>query len=525
MPWWRGGVIYQILVPSFYDTTGDGLGDLPGITAKMEYLQWLGIDAVWLSPLYASPFLELGYDVTDYRDVNREFGTLNDFDAMIGEAHSRDIRVILDWVPNHTSSEHEWFRESRSSRENSRRDWYIWRDPKPDGSPPSNWLSIFGGSAWEFDDETGQYYLHTFLPEQPDLNWRNPDVRQAIYDAMRFWLDRGVDGLRIDALDLLLEDEELRDNPPNPDYDPERDGPDMVVLHEHTRNHPENHAIVAEMRRIVDEYEDRVLLGELYLGVDDLVRYYGTEHAEIHLPMNPTFASLTWNAEELHGSIEALLSKVPEGEWPCWMMSSHDSHRVATRAGWQQAGVAAMMLLTLRGTPIIYYGDEIGMQEVDIPPDRERDPQGKRIGRKRDPVRTPMQWDAQVYAGFSTSEPWLPVAENFHEITVSAQSQSRSLLELYRRLLDLRQEEPTLTAGTFEWCTVQDDVLSYRRDLEDARLIIVLNVGPDPRTMALADLGANDGAQVVVSTMLDKSGEIHDELELRGNEGVVLRPN
>ncbi len=523
-------MIYQLLVPSYFDTTGDGLGDIPGVTSKLEYLQWLGVDAVWLSPIFASPMIEFGYDVSDFVDVNPAFGTLDDFDQLVREAHSRDIRVILDWVPNHTASEHPWFTESRSSRDNPKRDWYVWKDPKPDGSPPNNWLSIFGGDAWTLDEPTGQYYLHTFLAEQPDLNWRNPEVRRALYDTLRFWLDRGVDGFRIDALDLLVEDEAFRDNPPNPDYDPEHDAPDMAVVQKYTRNHPEVHEIVWEIRRIVDEYDDRVLLGELYLSVDELVAYYGAENPEVHLPLNPLFASLPWTTDRLHESISSYLNRIPDGEWACWMLSSHDGTRVATRAGAEQAGVAAMLLLTLRGTPIIYYGDEIGMENVDVPHEKERDPQGKRIGRKRDPVRTPMQWNDHAHAGFSSSEPWLPVGNDVGSVSVNAQSESRSLLELYRRLISLRREEPALAAGAWRSCGVRDNVLSFRRDGAGARFLTLLNMGPEPKSFDLevfADGASGDGspmgAKIVVSTMLDRLDEVHGRIELRGNEGIVLR--
>lgn len=529
-PWWARGVIYQLLVPTYYDTTGDGMGDLPGITSKLEYLEWLGVDAVWLSPIFASPMIEFGYDVADFQGVNEAFGTLDDFDRLVEEAHSRDIRIILDWVPNHTASVHPWFVESCSSRESLKRDWYIWRDPKPDGSPPNNWLSIFGGSAWTLDEHTGQYYLHAFLAEQPDLNWRNPDLRQAMYDSLRFWLDRGVDGFRIDALDLLFEDVELRDNPPNPDYDPEEDAPDMVVLQERTRNQPEVHEAVAEIRRIVDEYDDRVLLGELYLGVDELVAYYGGENPEIHLPLNPLFASVSWNADHLHATISDYLSKIPEGGWPCWMLSSHDGVRIASRAGAEQAGVAAMLLLTLRGTPIVYYGDEIGMKNVEVPEEKERDPQGKRIGRKRDPVRTPMQWDNQMYAGFSTSEPWLPVGDDVDSVSVNAQSKSRSLLELYRRLLSLRREEPVLSTGSLTSCGVRDNVFSYRREYDGAQFLVLLNMGPESRPIDLSEFGgpasATDSqarAKILVSSMLDRVDDVEGTIELRGNEGIILK--
>ncbi len=518
-PWWKRGVVYQLLVPTFYDSNDDGIGDLPGVTSKLEYLQWLGVDAVWLSPIYDSPFVEMGYDPSDYTTVNAQFGTIDDFDELLREAHRRNLRVILDWIPNHTSFEHPWFVASRSSREDPKRDWYIWRDPQSDGSPPNNWLSIFGGSVWEYDHHTEQYYLHTFLPEQPDLNWWNPEVRFAVMDAMRFWLDRGVDGFRLDAIDLLVKHPEFPDNPANPEYDPEKDGPDMAVLPKFTRDQPAVHEFVADMRLLVDGYDDRVLLGELYLPIDRIVAYYGADRPELHLPLNPTFGSLRWEHDELRGTIDEVLSRTLDLGWPSWMISTHDGRRVASRAGAEQAPTAAMMLLTLPGTPILYYGDEIGMHDVEIPAEKERDPQGKRIGRKRDPVRTPMQWNVWANAGFTSGEPWLPVSEDYPDVNVRAQSDGHSMLALYRHLLALRREEPALTLGTCTLEDVDEPVLAYRRELEADRLVIFLNLGPDPRN---ADLGAAAG-RVRLSTYFDRDGEeTGGSVTLRPNEGLIV---
>lgn len=517
--WWQRGVIYQLLVPTFYDSNGDGMGDLPGVTSKLEYLQWLGVDAVWLSPIYDSPFVELGYDPSDYTTVNPRFGTMDDFDALLEEAHRRDIRVILDWIPNHTSSKHPWFEAARSSRKDPKRDWYIWRDPKPDGSPPNNWISVFGGSVWTFDERTEQYYLHTFLDAQPDLNWWNPDVRAAVTDAMRFWLDRGVDGFRLDALDLLIKHPEFPDNPPNPEYNPENDAPDMAVLPEYTRDQPEVHPIVADMRSLVDGYDDRILLGELYLDVERIAAYYGAERPELHLPLNPIFGSLPWEADELRKAIDDVLCRAPDHGWPSWMISTHDGRRVASRAGEEQVGVAAMMLLTLRGTPILYYGDEIGMHDVEIPPEKERDPQGKRIGRKRDPVRTPMQWNDWANAGFTSGDPWLPVPEDYAAINVDSQSDGPSLLSLYRALLVLRRELPALSVGS---CTLDEregSVISYYREGANGRVLILLNLGPEPQE---AEIGET-GARIRLSTSLDREGEeTGGKVMLHANEGLIL---
>ena len=521
LPWWHRGAIYQLLVPSFFDTNDDGMGDLPGVTQKLEYLCWLGVDAVWLSPIYASPLEDLGYDVSEFTDIEPRFGTLADLEDLLREAHRRGLKVILDWVPNHTSSEHPWFQGARSSREHPQRDWYIWRDPKPDGSPPNNWLSIFGGSVWEFDEGTGQYYLHTFLKEQPDLNWSNPDVREAVLDAMRFWLDRGVDGFRLDALDLLMKDPQFPDNPPNPNYDPESDGPDMAVLPTYTRDQPAVHDVVAQMRRLVDEYQDRVLLGELYLPIDQIIAFYGRDEPELHLPLQPFFGSLPWTVEELYRLIDPYLGQMPENAWPSWMLSTHDGRRVASRAGAAQAPVAAMMLLTLPGTPIIYYGDEIGMHDVQVPPEKERDPQGKRIGRKRDPVRTPMQWNDWIQAGFTSGEPWLPIADDYEETNVDNQSEARSLLTLYRRLLALRTEIATLVSGSYVLDAQREHIISYRREDDERRLLILLNLGSEPQTVELDERGERN--RVLLSTFLDRENEeVENAVELRGDEGLIL---
>ena len=521
LPWWQRAAIYQLLVPSFFDTDDDGMGDLPGVTRKLEYLQWLGVGAVWLSPIYASPFEDLGYDVSDYTSVEPRLGTLEDFDALIREAHGRALKVILDWVPNHTSSSHPWFLNARSSRDHPQRDWYIWRDPRPDGSSPNNWISIFGGSVWEFDEASGQYYMHTFLKEQPDLNWANPDVQEAVLKAMRFWLDRGVDGFRLDALDLLIKDSQFTDNPPNPSYNSETDGPDMAVLPTYTRNQPGVHDAVVAMRSLVSEYEDCVLLGELYLPIDQIVAFYGTEKPELHLPLQPVFGSLKWTTDELYGLIDAYVGQIPQHAWPSWMMSTHDGHRVVSRAGPAQAPVAAMMLLTLWGTPIIYYGDEIGMHDVEVPPEKEKDPQGKRIGRKRDPVRTPMQWNDWFQAGFTSADPWLPVAEDYRSTNVHEQSDAASLLTLHRRLLALRRETPALVSGSFTLSPPRENVIAYRREGEGERLHVLLNLGSDPRAIELEDDG--ERGRVLLSTYLDRENDtIEKTVELRGNEGLII---
>lgn len=518
--WWQQGVIYQLLVPSFQDSNGDGFGDLQGILDRLDHLEWLGIGAIWLSPIYASPMAELGYDVSDFTAINPQFGSLDLFDQVLEAAHARDIKVILDWVPNHSSDEHPWFQESKSSRDNPKRDWYLWHDARPDGSPPNNWVSVFGGSVWHWDPHTEQFYYHTFLEKQPDLNLRNPDVQQAIYDAMRFWLRRGVDGFRLDALCLLMKHAEFRDNPPNPNYRPEADGPDEAVLPQYTRDQPEVHDIVAAMRRIVDEFGDRVLLGELYLPPERVVSYYGLEQPQLHLPLNMRFAWTEWNAEKVGAVISQYRVLLPEGAWPAWTISTHDCLRVAFRMSQSQARVAAMLLMTIQGTPTLYYGEEIGMKGVDIPAERAIDPQGQRTGRNRDPERTPMQWNDGPNAGFTAGSPWLPLEEHFEAANVAAQqADERSLLHLYRRLIALRRDEPALLQGTFEVIGADPPLLLYASRGPDRRLLIVLNFSQEEKTYALPD---QQHGRILISTFLDREGEEVQELHLRADEGVVL---
>ena len=369
--WWQRGVIYQIYPRSFQDSDGDGIGDLNGIAARLDHLVALGVDAIWISPFYPSPMADFGYDVADHCDVDPIFGTLDDFDRLLDAAHARGLKLILDFVPNHTSDRHPWFIESRRSRDGPRRDWYVWRDPAPDpgpdsapgGGPPNNWLSEFGGPAWTLDRATGQYWYHAYLPEQPDLNWRNPGVRAAMLDVLRFWFRRGVDGFRVDAIHHLFKDEALRDNPPNPDY---RTGmsPRRRLIRQHTTDLPEVQGAVREMRALVSSYGDRVLIGEAWLPFDRLIAYYGESLDCFHLPFNFHLIGARWEAGALRRVIAEYEALLPAGAWPNWVLGNHDRSRLASRVGAAQARVAAVLLCTLRGTPTLYYGDELGMADV-----------------------------------------------------------------------------------------------------------------------------------------------------------------
>ncbi|HEX5724079.1 MAG TPA: alpha-amylase family glycosyl hydrolase, partial [Longimicrobiaceae bacterium] len=366
-PWWRRGVIYEIYPRSFQDSDGDGVGDLRGIAARLDYLRWLGVDAVWICPFYPSPMADFGYDVTDHRAVDPRFGTLRDFDALLAAAHARGIRVVLDFIPNHTSDRHPWFLESRAARAAGKRGWYLWRDAAPDGGPPNNWISAFGGSAWEWDEATRQYYLHTFLREQPDLNWREPAVEAAMLDVVRFWMERGADGVRVDAVQNVIKDPLFRDNPPNPDYRPDADDPFDRLLRVHSGDRPEVHEVIARLRRVLDGYgPGRVLLGEIYNSVERLMPYYGRDGGGCHFPYNFQLIRMPWEARALDAAIRRYESLLPPGAWPNWVLGNHDRHRIASRVGPAQARVAALLLLALHGTPTLYYGDEIGMTDVPI---------------------------------------------------------------------------------------------------------------------------------------------------------------
>lgn len=521
--WWQRGVIYQIYPRSFQDLDGNGIGDLGGIISRLDYLQWLGVDAIWLSPVFPSPMADFGYDVADYCNIDPIFGTLDDFDRLLKEAHQRNIRIVLDFVPNHTSDQHPWFIESRQSRQSPKRDWYIWQDPAPDGGLPNNWLSSFGGPAWTLDQKTGQYYHHHFLPAQPDLNWRNPEVVDAMLDAMRFWLDRGVDGFRLDVIWLIIKDVEFRDNPVNPAFQP-HEPPHHRLLATYTTDRPEVHDIINKMRRLLDSYDQRMMVGEIYLPVEKLMTYYGAHGTGVHLPFNFQLITLPWNARIIASAIDHYEASLPQHGWPNWVLGNHDQPRLASRVGEAQAPVAAMLLLTLRGTPTLYYGDELGMKNVPIPPDRIQDPFEKNvpgIGVGRDPQRTPMQWDSSEYAGFSKHDPWLPMAADATTVNVVNQREDpHSLLSLYRRLLNLRCHEPALSIGNYRPLPAEGNVLAYVRRYRDRSLLVALNLDDKSGTL---ELPISCKHQFVMSTNPtlpppDLSGDV---LEIRGNEGII----
>jgi len=519
--WWQTGVIYQIYPRSFQDTDGDGIGDLNGIASRLSHLVELGVDAIWLSPIFTSPMADFGYDVTDHCAVDPIFGTMNDFDRLLAKAHGAGLRFILDFVPNHTSDQHPWFLESRSSRSSPKRDWYIWRDPKPDGAPPTNWISEFGGSAWSFDEATGQYYYHAYLSAQPDLNWRNPEVRAVMLDVLRFWFSRGVDGFRVDAIHHLLEDRQLRDNPVNPDW---REGmsPARRLIRLHTMDQPEVHGAIAAMRQVADEFGDRLMIGEAYLPIDRLMAYYGMDLTGFHLPFNFHLISTPWNPEAIGHLIRDYEAALPPGGWPNWVLGNHDRTRVASRLGPEQARVAAMLLLTLRGTPTIYQGEEIGMQDVPIAPEQVQDPWEKNVpglGLGRDPVRTPMPWCADMHGGFTTGKPWLPVDMSATAPVCRQRTDLSSSLSLYRRLLRLRRAEPALSRGSYVEVWHNQSVLVYERQCDGRRLQVALNMSADTQALPL---GLPAGRTLLSSSVMAANSAASDsDRLLQPHEGRI----
>ncbi|MDZ7704876.1 MAG: alpha-amylase family glycosyl hydrolase [Trueperaceae bacterium] len=529
-PWWYTGVIYQIWPRSFYDASGDGIGDLEGVIAKLDYLAWLGVDALWLSPIHPSPLDDSGYDVSNYLGIHPQLGDLDTFDRLIDAAKQRGIRVLLDLVPNHTSERHPWFLESRKDRDNDRRDWYVWRDPAPDGGPPNNWLAYFGGPTWTFDEATGQYYLHTFYPEQPDLNWRNPAVRGAIYEVIRFWLERGVAGFRVDGLENIAKDPLFRDEAPDP-YTQHHELARFRLQKIYSVAHPDIHHMLREMREVFDAYPDRLFIGEMSYSASlrRTLSYYGhRDYGEVEMPLNFGLINVTtdpgWTPDELQCYINSFDALTPAGGgWPNYALSNHDKPRIATRFG-AASRAAAVLLMTLRGTPFVYYGDEIGMTDVDIPSERHRDRFSSVPGHDRDAVRTPMRWQQGPNVGFCPPDetPYLPVGEVNEGDDVAAQRDDpQSLLSLYRQPIHYRREQPALTIGHYyPILNPPDGTMAYLRGLGQDRVLVTINFSDAPKTLRFSD--PTEGS-FVLSSCCDREGRVELQgLELRPYEAVVI---
>lgn len=527
--WWHHAVVYQIYPRSWADGNGDGIGDFDGITSRLDYLvETLPVDAIWVSPFYPSPQADFGYDVADYCDVDPMYGDLAAFDRFLSAAHDRDLKVIIDWVPNHTSVAHPWFIDSRSSKDAPRRDWYIWRDGTGD-QPPNNWVSVFGGPAWTFDEHSGQWYLHSFLAAQPDLNWRNPEVVEAMLDTLRFWLERGVDGFRIDVAQRCMKDPALRDNPPARSLsadgyklDPEYEAFDHI----YDKAHPDIHRLFKRIRQTVDGFEEhrpRFLVGEIHeYDWDVWASYYGWELDELHMPYNFAMLPTGMDAEGIRRAVEGLEAALPTGAWPNWVMGNHDEPRMATRYGWEQSKAAAILLLTLRGMPTIYYGDELGMLQAPIPDSEQQDPWGRqRPGFGRDGCRTPMQWSSDPAAGFTRGRPWLPVHHQ-ETLNVSTESgQDDSHLGIHRRMLLARRQSDALRLGDIRfisgWAT--PNPLVFERFCGDDRAIVALNLSGGNESV---DLGVR-GTVVAGTEPRRWDCMVGPELTLGPWEAVVIR--
>jgi alpha-glucosidase len=525
--WWQRGAIYQIYPRSFADSDGDGVGDLPGIIGRLDYLndgtaRSLGVEAIWLSPFYPSPMVDFGYDICDYTGVDPIFGSLADFDALVDQAHARGIHVVVDWVPNHTSDRHPWFLESRLGPDSSKRDWYVWRDPNPAGGPPNNWRSTFEtvGPAWTFDQGSGQYYLHSFTPQQPDLNWDNPDVEEAMHHVLRFWLERGVDGFRLDVIHKIAKDPELRDNPHASAGEAET---------RHDEAWPTIHERLRRIRSVIDQYDDRMLVGEVHIY--DLPRFieYINSGDELHMAHNFTFTYLPWDAAAMRASVDQF-QKVSAGRaWPAWFLSNHDQSRMVTRYGGGELGeararVAAMLLYTLRGTPFIYQGEELGLPDAEVPAEAVVDVDG------RDPQRAPLPWEppseAGAGGGFSTGRPWLPLVADAERLSVRNQLEDPdSLLSLVRRLSWWRRHDGCLQRGGYRSVHAGDGLFGYVRELEGESLLVLLNFAAEARRLDHhPDLPGRATVELCTNHEREPRTVTVGDLELRANEGLLLRP-
>jgi alpha-glucosidase len=492
--WWRGAVIYHVYPRSFADSNGDGIGDLPGITARLEHIASLGVDAIWLSPFFTSPMKDFGYDVADYCDVDPMFGTLADFDRLIERAHALGLRVIIDQVFSHTSDQHPWFRQSRSDRSNARADWYVWADPKPDGAPPSNWQSVFGGPAWAWDARRRQYYLHNFLTEQPDLNVHNPEVQEALLDCARFWLERGVDGFRLDAIDYAMHDPGLTDNPARPADGKPRTRPVDFQQPRHNKGHADLVAFIERIRALTERYGGRFTVAEIGgEGAEPIMQLLTTGDRRLHTSYGFNFLYADALTPAL---VRATLEAWPEeaGAWPSWAFSNHDAPRAVSR--WsapadQVAGarLALLLLVSLRGNVFLYQGEELGLPQAEIAFADLKDPEAIAnwpLTLGRDGARTPMPWlRAAPHAGFSTARPWLPVAPAHAALAVDAQERDAdSTLALARRVIALRRQHAALRLGTLRLLETSSAVLSFERSYGRERLLCVFNLGPTPQTLA-----------------------------------------
>jgi alpha-glucosidase len=523
--WWKHGVVYNLYVRSFKDSNHDGIGDLRGIIQRFDYLVQLGIKAIWLSPIYESPMKDYGYDIVNYRAIDPSYGTMEDFKELLALSHAKDIKIVMDMVMNHTSNEHPWFVESSSSLDNPKRDWYIWKN-NCNGKSPTNWRSAFGGSAWEWDESTQQYYLHSFLKDQPDLNWRNKELHNAFFDEIRFWLDLGVDGFRLDVINYIVKDEKFRDNPFIKWGRPTKD-------RLYSRNRGSSIKIVRKLRQLLDTYEDKMLVGEIYTPPPGnnatVINYLGEGDNALHLAFDFSLIFRFWNAKKYYKCIETWENNLPEKAWPSYVLSNHDLLRSYNRLGigrhkLEKAHIASILLITLRGTPFVYYGEEIGMQNQKIRRKHIKDPLGKKYWpffSGRDKSRTPMQWSAETFGGFSSVKPWLPINRNFYRVNVEEQeNDSNSLLTHYRTLIKLRNSYIALSHGNLRFLQQgENGVLGYTRMHETQEIYILLNFNNTKRTISIPN---DESWQILYSTHSHNDKTCQDFIDLDKFEGLVL---
>ncbi len=513
--WWRGAVIYQIYPRSFQDANGDGIGDLLGIVERMPYIASLGVDAIWISPFFTSPMKDFGYDVSDYCDVDPMFGTLADFDVLIDTAHRFGLRVMIDLVLSHTSDQHPWFEQSRASRTNDKADWYVWADPKPDGTVPNNWLSVFGGSAWHWDARREQYYLHNFLISQPDLNFHNPDVQDALCDVARFWLDRGVDGFRLDTINFYVHDAQLRDNPALPPEDRNesiapRVNPYNHQLHLYSKNQPDNLAFLAKFRAVMEQYDSIAAVGEVgdaQLGLEILGQYTRGD-AGVHMCYAFEFLAKEKLTAARVGEVLSKVDEVASEGWACWAFSNHDVMRHVTRWGLTPAAQRAVvtLIMCLRGSVCLYQGEELGLAEADVDFEDLQDPYGIEFWpefKGRDGCRTPMVWQSDnLNGGFSNARPWLPVSTDHLHHSVEAQEHApEALLHHYRRAIAFRETHKALAKGALDGLQVDGEVVSFRRSYEGQELFFALNMSEAPGVVDWPD-----GSWVQIGAELNSAG-------------------
>ncbi len=523
--WWRGGIIYQIYPRSFYDSNNDGVGDIAGIIEKLDYVASIGVDAIWISPFFASPMKDFGYDVSDYTSIEPVFGTMHDFDALLAEAKKRNIKTMIDLVLSHTSDQHEWFEESRSSRDNPKADWYVWADPKPDGTPPNNWLSIFGGTAWEWDTTRRQYYMHNFLSSQPDLNYHNPEVRKVMLEVAEFWLERGVEGFRMDTSNYYFHDSQLRDNPPNDgpllDYVPESN-PYNMQQHIYNKTQPESLRFLEDLRALLDKYPNTASIGEISAaGAPDLIGCYTKKGRRLNMVYTFNFLTERFSVEHFRETVEYLEERIGDG-WPCWAFGNHDVERVISR--WSHSGIPrkamtrflVSLFTSLRGSFCMYQGDELGLAEADIPFDKIQDPYGIRFWPKfkgRDGCRTPMPWEKdEAFAGFSQAEPWLPVPEDHIALSVDTQDEDQSaVLNQVRRIIKWRKQYPVLSKGSIKFIDTVDDVLAFEREYEGKKIVAYFNFTNEEKEINLSDYErvSDLGGLCFTHTFVDKMLKLH----------------